>query len=76
MTEQEIQHIRADFPILRRKFMANNSFISDNAATTQKPQAVLDRINFGYKHLNANIHRGVHYLSQKPLKHTKKPAAT
>mgnify|MGYP003607487397 FL=1 len=65
MTEQEIQHIRADFPILEEKIYGKQLIYFDNAATTQKPQAVLDRINFGYKHLNANIHRGVHYLSQK-----------
>ena len=65
MTEQEINNIRADFPILMERVYNKPLIYFDNAATTQKPQAVLDRINFGYKHLNANIHRGVHYLSQK-----------
>ena len=65
MTEQEINNIRADFPILMVRVYNKPLIYFDNAATTQKPQAVLDRINFGYKHLNANIHRGVHYLSQK-----------
>ncbi|MBP1662881.1 MAG: cysteine desulfurase, SufS subfamily [Bacteroidetes bacterium] len=65
MTEQEINNIRADFPILTEQVYNKPLIYFDNAATTQKPQAVLDRINYGYKHLNANIHRGVHYLSQK-----------
>jgi len=65
MIEQEIQDIRSDFPILKEIIYKHPLVYFDNAATTQKPQQVIDRINFGYNHLNANIHRGVHYLSQK-----------
>ncbi len=65
MTPQEIQRIRADFPILTEKIYNKPLIYFDNAATTQKPKAVLDRIVYGYEHLNANIHRGVHFLSQK-----------
>lgn len=65
MKEQEIQNIRNDFPILKEIVYKKPLIYFDNAATTQKPECVLDRINYGYTHLNANIHRGVHYLSQK-----------
>lgn len=65
MTPLEIQHIRTDFPILTDKIYNKPLIYFDNAATTQKPKAVLDRIMYGYEHLNANIHRGVHFLSQK-----------
>lgn len=65
MTPQEIKHIRIDFPILTEKIYNKPLIYFDNAATTQKPKAVLDRIMYGYEHLNANIHRGVHFLSQK-----------
>ena len=65
MKEQEIQNIRNDFPILKEMVYNKPLIYFDNAATTQKPQCVMDRINYGYTHLNANIHRGVHYLSQK-----------
>ena len=65
MNDQEIQQIRSDFPILTEKVYNKPLIYFDNAATTQKPKAVLDRIMYGYEHLNANIHRGVHYLSQQ-----------
>ena len=65
MTSEQIQHIRADFPILREKVYNKPLIYFDNGATTQKPRQVLDKIMYGYSHLNANIHRGVHYLSQK-----------
>ncbi|NCB83550.1 MAG: cysteine desulfurase [Bacteroidia bacterium] len=65
MTPLEIQHIRTDFPILTEKIYNKPLIYFDNAATTQKPKAVLDRIVYGYEHLNGNIHRGVHFLSQK-----------
>lgn len=60
-----IDNIRADFPILSEKIYNKPLIYFDNGATTQKPKAVLDRINYGYEHLNANIHRGVHFLSQQ-----------
>ncbi|VBB48310.1 selenocysteine lyase, PLP-dependent [uncultured Paludibacter sp.] len=65
MTSEQIQHIRAEFPILQEKIYNKPLIYFDNAATTQKPTQVLDKIMYGYTHLNANIHRGVHYLSQK-----------
>lgn len=65
MTNEQIQHIRADFPILEEKVYNKPLIYFDNAATTQKPKQVLDKMIYGYEHLNANIHRGVHYLSQK-----------
>ncbi len=65
MNKEQLQHIRADFPILTEKIYNKDLIYFDNAATTQKPRCVVERIENGYYHLNANIHRGVHYLSQK-----------
>ena len=61
----DIQKIRADFPILQRKVNGYPLVYLDNAATSQKPQQVIDSIVDYYTHLNANIHRGVHTLSQE-----------
>ena len=55
---------REDFPILTEKVHGRELVYLDNAATTQKPQAVLDAIMEGYSKWNANVHRGVHHLSQ------------
>ena len=60
-----IQNIRKDFPILDTKVYNKPLVYLDNAATTQKPVQVLDRLNYFYRHFNANIHRGVHYLSEQ-----------
>lgn len=65
MDKQELLNIRADFPILDEKIYNKDLIYFDNGATTQKPRAVVEKIEEGYYHLNANIHRGVHYLSQK-----------
>jgi len=65
MDKQELLTIRADFPILSEKIYNKDLIYFDNGATTQKPRAVVEKIEEGYYHLNANIHRGVHYLSQK-----------
>jgi cysteine desulfurase / selenocysteine lyase len=65
MDKQELLNIRADFPILSEKVYNKDLIYFDNGATTQKPRAVVEKIEEGYYHLNANIHRGVHYLSQK-----------
>lgn len=59
------ESIRAQFPILGEKVYGKPLIYFDNAATTQKPQRVIDRIVAGYSTTNANIHRGVHYLSQR-----------
>ena len=55
---------REDFPILTEKVYGKPMVYLDNAATTQKPMAMLDALTDAYLHRNANIHRGVHYLSQ------------
>ena len=60
---------RSDFPILNEQVYNRPLVYLDNAATTQKPQAVLDAIIDGYTHWNANIHRGVHHLSQVATQH-------
>ena len=60
---------RTDFPILNEQVYNRPLVYLDNAATTQKPQAVLNAIIEGYTRWNANIHRGVHHLSQVATKH-------
>ena len=60
-----VREIREDFPALRQLIYGKNLIYFDNGATSQKPQFVLDAINRYYSKDNANIHRGVHYLSQK-----------
>jgi len=60
-----IEAIRADFPILSRKVNGKQLIYFDNGATAQKPQTVIDAIELYYKNQNANIHRGVHTLSQE-----------
>ena len=59
-----VERIRADFPILTREVHGRRLVYLDNAATAQKPQLVIDAIARYYSEENANIHRGVHYLSQ------------
>ena len=60
----DIQKIRADFPILTQKVNGKPLVYFDNGATSQKPQVVIDAISKYYQEINANIHRGVHTLSQ------------
>ena len=60
----DIQKIRADFPILSQKVNGKPLVYFDNGATAQKPQVVIDAISKYYSEINANIHRGVHTLSQ------------
>jgi cysteine desulfurase/selenocysteine lyase len=60
----DIQKIRADFPILSQKVNGKPLVYFDNGATSQKPQVVIDAISTYYSEINANIHRGVHTLSQ------------
>jgi len=60
----DIEKIRADFPILNQTVNKKPLVYFDNAATSQKPQVVIDAINNYYTTINANIHRGVHTLSQ------------
>ncbi|MEY3425062.1 MAG: hypothetical protein RL679_420, partial [Bacteroidota bacterium] len=60
-----VREIRDQFPALRQLIYNKNLIYFDNGATSQKPQVVLDAINNYYSKDNANIHRGVHYMSQK-----------
>ena len=60
----DIKKIRADFPILSRQVNGKPLVYFDNGATSQKPQVVIDAIATYYQEINANIHRGVHTLSQ------------
>ena len=60
-----IHKVRADFPILKKQVYGKPLVYLDNAATTQKPKAVIDRISSYYTSENCNIHRGVHLLSQQ-----------
>lgn len=62
-TRFDVARVRADFPILQQKINGQPLVYVDNAATAQKPQAVLDALDHYYKFDNANIHRGVHALS-------------
>ncbi len=59
-----VQEIRADFPILQQSIKGKKLVYFDNAATSQKPKQVIEAIADYYETINANIHRGVHYLSQ------------
>ena len=61
----DIDKIRTEFPLLSRRVYDKRLVYLDNAATTQKPESVLKKIDEGYRYRNANIHRGVHLLSQE-----------
>ena len=61
----DIEKVRKDFPILGRTVYNRPLVYLDNAATTQKPLCVLDAMREEYLNVNANVHRGVHYLSQQ-----------
>ena len=60
-----IESIRRDFPILGREIYGKPLVYLDNTATTQKPQCVIDSISDAYRNVNANVHRGIHFLSQE-----------
>lgn len=60
-----IDQIRADFPVLHQQVNKAPLIYFDNAATTQKPKAVLDALSAYYEHDNANIHRGIHTLAER-----------
>lgn len=60
-----IEAIRADFPILSEKVEGKNLIWLDNAATTQKPKCVIDRLAYFYEHENSNIHRGAHTMAAR-----------
>jgi cysteine desulfurase/selenocysteine lyase len=60
----DVERVRADFPILQQKVRGKPLVYLDNAATSQKPRAVIEAISRYYEGTNANIHRGVHFLSE------------
>jgi cysteine desulfurase/selenocysteine lyase len=61
----EVERVRHDFPILQRRVRGRELVYLDNAATAQKPQVVIDTVSRFYAQENANVHRGVHYLSEQ-----------
>ena len=61
----DVNRVRADFPILGMQIYGKPLVYLDNAATSQKPQLVIDAVSRYYEQENANIHRGVHYLSER-----------
>ncbi|MDR2835602.1 MAG: SufS family cysteine desulfurase [Bacteroidales bacterium] len=63
MTQSEIEKIRKDFPILQEKIYGKPLVYLDNAATTQKPNIVINTISEFYQKYNSNVHRGAHFLS-------------
>jgi cysteine desulfurase / selenocysteine lyase len=69
MSVLDINKIRSDFPILSQKVHGKPLVYFDNAATTQKPQVVIDAISTYYETENANIHRGIHSLAEKATQH-------
>jgi cysteine desulfurase/selenocysteine lyase len=62
---RSLSAIRADFPILAEKVNGQDLVWLDNAATAQRPQAVIDRLAWYYQHENSNVHRGVHELADR-----------
>jgi cysteine desulfurase / selenocysteine lyase len=72
----DVYRVREDFPILKRKVHGKPLVYLDNAATSQKPQAVIDAIVRYYTQGNANIHRGVHTLSQEATESYERARAT
>ncbi|MQG76739.1 MAG: cysteine desulfurase [SAR202 cluster bacterium] len=61
----DVEAVRKDFPILNREVQGKPLVYLDNAATSQKPQSVIDKLVSYYSEINANVHRGVHTLSQE-----------
>ena len=65
MTNYDVDLIRRDFPILERQVYGRPLVYLDNGATTQKPRQVVEAMTEEYYNVNANVHRGVHFLSQQ-----------
>src|SRR6202042_2396869 len=61
----DAQALKRDFPILRERVNGRPLVWLDNAATTQKPQVVIDRIKYFYEHENSNVHRAAHTLAAR-----------
>ena len=72
----DVERVRADFPILSREIHGKPLVYLDNAASAQKPQAVLDAIQNAYSHEYANVHRGLHYLSNTATENYEKARET
>ena len=68
MNKTDELNIRKDFPILERKINGKKLVYADSAATTQKPTQVIDKIKSFYSSQNANVHRGIHALSEEATK--------
>ena len=66
---ESLEAIRNEFPILSQEVYGKPLVYLDNAATTQKPRCVIQAIEAAYYEANANVHRGVHYLSQLATEH-------
>lgn len=64
-TEYDVLRYRSDFPILSEEIYGKPLVFLDNAASAQKPQQVIDAVRYVYEHEYANVHRGVHYMSEK-----------
>src|SRR4028119_128987 len=64
-TNFDVMQYRKDFPILHQSINGKPLVYFDNAATTQKPKAVIDALVNYYSNINANIHRGIHTLAEK-----------
>lgn len=61
----DVEKIRADFPLLSRTVHSKPLVYLDNGATAQKPRQVIDKVNYLHTEMNANVHRGLHYLSEE-----------
>jgi cysteine desulfurase/selenocysteine lyase len=61
----DVERVRADFPILEREIDGQQLVYLDNAATSQTPERVIDALSEYYRTYNANVHRGIHQLSQE-----------
>jgi len=61
----DVERLRADFPALQQSVGGHPLVYLDNAATSQKPEAVIETVNRYYRETNANIHRGVHTLAER-----------
>lgn len=68
MNTFNVEEIRGNFPILNQEIHGKPLVYFDNSATSQKPQCVIDRITNYYARENANVHRGVHFLSDQATK--------
>lgn len=71
----DVEKIRGEFPILGREVYGKPLVYLDSGATAQKPLAVIEMVDYLQRGLNANIHRGVHYLRRRPRRFTRRHAS-